>query len=224
MGVLLLLRHGQGSLGTANYDQLSELGRRQARLAGERLRAADVRIDRVLCGKLERQRDTAFEAMTGLGFDPSGAGVDERLDEYDSVGLLMAQPSSGDVTAAEAVKSPEAARRFQSTLDEAIARWAASDEPPAGGESHDGFVGRCLAALDDLVQLPGTTLAVTSGGPIAVMTTHLMGLPTERWPEFARIVVNAAITKVTIGRSGTVLLTFNDHAHLESDRALMTYR
>ncbi len=85
MGVLLLLRHGQGSLGTDNYDQLSPLGRRQARLAGERLRAADLTIDRVLCGKLERQRDTAFEAMTGLGLDPSGARVDERLDEYDSV-------------------------------------------------------------------------------------------------------------------------------------------
>jgi hypothetical protein len=28
MGVLLLVRHGQGSLGTSNYDELSELGRR----------------------------------------------------------------------------------------------------------------------------------------------------------------------------------------------------
>ena len=35
------------------------------------------------------------------------------------------------------------------------------------------------------------------------MTTHLLGLPTDRWPEFARIVVNAAFTKITIGRSGS---------------------
>jgi broad specificity phosphatase PhoE len=227
MGVLLLLRHGQGSLGSDNYDRLSDLGRRQARIAGERLRDADLAVDRVLCGELERQRDTALEAMTGLGFDASALQVDPRLDEYDSVGLLMGQPGASDgsgVTAQEAAKTPEAARRFQSTLDEAIARWAESDEPPAGGESHQGFVSRCLAALDDLVALPGTTLAVTSGGPIAVMTTHLLGLPTDRWPEFARIVVNAAFTKITIGRSGTVLLTFNDHAHLEADRSLMTYR
>ena len=224
MGVLLLLRHGQASLGSDNYDQLSALGRRQARIAGERLREADLTIDRVLCGKLERQRDTALEAMGGLGIDAAGLQTDARLDEYDSVGLLMAEPAPGATTAAEAAKTPEAARRFQSTLDEAIARWAASDEPVAGGESHTGFVSRCLSALDDFVTLPGTTLAVTSGGPIAVMTTHLLGLPPERWPEFARIVVNAAITKVTIGRSGTVLLTFNDHAHLEGDRALMTYR
>jgi hypothetical protein len=52
----------------------------------------------------------------------------------------------------------------------------------------------------------------------------LLGLPLERWPEFARIVVNASLTKVTIGRSGTVLLTFNDHAHFEDDRSLITYR
>ncbi len=220
MGVLLLLRHGQASLGSANYDQLSPLGHRQARLAGERLSRADLSIDRVLCGKLERQRDTALEAMGGLGIDEATLQTDERLDEYDSVGLLMAQPGA----AVEAAKTPEAARQFQSTLDEAIARWAASDEPPAGGESHDGFVRRCLDALEDMVAMPGTTLAATSGGPIAVMTAHLLGLPTSRWPEFARIVVNAAITKVTVGRSGTVLLTFNDHAHLEDDRALITYR
>jgi broad specificity phosphatase PhoE len=224
MGVLLLLRHGQGSLGSDNYDRLSDRGRRQARIAGERLRDADLTIDRVICGELERQRDTAFEAMTGLGFNASALQIDRRLDEYDSVGLLMAQPEDGAVTAQEAAKTPEAARQFQSTLDEAISRWAESDEPPAGGESHAGFVSRCLAALDDLVALPGTTLAVTSGGPIAVMTTHLLGLPTDRWPEFARIVVNAAFTKITIGRSGTVLLTFNDHAHFEGDRSLMTYR
>jgi broad specificity phosphatase PhoE len=219
MGVLLLLRHGQGSLGSSNYDQLSPLGHRQARVAGERLSRADLSIDRVLCGKLERQRDTALEAMGGLGIDVATLQTDERLDEYDSVGLLIAEPG-----AAEAAKTPEAARQFQSTLDEAIARWAASNEPPPGGESHDGFVGRCLAALEEMVTLPGATLAVTSGGPIAVMTVHLLGLPTSRWPEFARIVVNASLTKVTVGRSGTILLTFNDHAHFEADRSLITYR
>ena len=224
MGVLLLLRHGQASLGSSNYDQLSPLGHRQARLAGERLRHADLSIDRVICGKLERQRDTALEAMGALGFAESMLQTDERLDEYDSVGLLMGQPGAGSGAAVEASKNPEAARQFQSTLDEAIARWAQSDEPPAGGESHSGFVDRCLAALDDMVALPGATLAVTSGGPIAVMTAHLLGIPTSRWPEFARIVVNASLTKVTVGRSGTVLLTFNDHAHFEDDRALISYR
>jgi hypothetical protein len=51
-----------------------------------------------------------------------------------------------------------------------------------------------------------------------------LGLPVERWPSLARLVVNASITKVISGRMGTSLVTFNDHAHLESERALITYR
>jgi hypothetical protein len=38
------------------------------------------------------------------------------------------------------------------------------------------------------------------------------------------VVVNASITKLITGQTGTNLLTFNDHAHLEGDRSLITYR
>ena len=47
---------------------------------------------------------------------------------------------------------------------------------------------------------------------------------TERWPSLARLLVNAGITKVISGHTGTSLVTFNDHAHLETDRTLITYR
>jgi broad specificity phosphatase PhoE len=59
VGVLLLVRHGQGSLGTSNYDELSELGYRQSRLVGARLGRADLRVSQAWCGALARQRDTA---------------------------------------------------------------------------------------------------------------------------------------------------------------------
>jgi broad specificity phosphatase PhoE len=72
--------------------------------------------------------------------------------------------------------------------------------------------------------MPGTTLAVTSAGVIAVACAQLTGLPADRWPALARIAVNASITKLITGSTGTHLLTFNDHAHLEGDRSLVTYR
>ncbi|MGH3238699.1 MAG: histidine phosphatase family protein [Streptosporangiaceae bacterium] len=71
---------------------------------------------------------------------------------------------------------------------------------------------------------PGGTVAVTSGGVIATICARALGLPIERWPRLARLLVNASITKVISGQTGTHLVTFNDHAHLESDRALITYR
>ena len=73
MGVLLLVRHGQASLGTADYDHLSELGYRQARATGARLARADLAIDRVMCGTLARQRDTAVAALAELP-PPTGTG------------------------------------------------------------------------------------------------------------------------------------------------------
>jgi hypothetical protein len=51
-----------------------------------------------------------------------------------------------------------------------------------------------------------------------------LGLPVERWPGLARLIINASITKIITGHMGTNMVTFNDHAHLETDRSLITYR
>jgi hypothetical protein len=37
------------------------------------------------------------------------------------------------------------------------------------------------------------------------------------------VTVNAGVTKVVRGRSGTTLVSFNEHGHLEAD-GLVTYR
>jgi broad specificity phosphatase PhoE len=103
-----------------------------------------------------------------------------------------------------------------------IGRWISGGT--GYGETHDAFIERVQGAIGDLVVKPGVTVAATSGGVIAAYCALSLGLPVERWPSLARLVVNASITKVISGRMGTSLVTFNDHAHLESDRALITYR
>ena len=219
MGVLLLVRHGQGSMGTADYDQLSELGHRQARAAGARLARADLSISQVWCGGLVRQQETARAVLAELGRPLSDLRTDDRLDEYDPRGVLGGDIASDPFTAAT---TPASGRALQTTLDEALGRWI------RGGtgypEPHGAFTGRVEAAVVSLAAMPGTTLAVTSAGVIAVACAQLTGLPADRWPALARVVVNASITKLITGQTGTHLLTFNDHAHLEGDRSLITYR
>jgi broad specificity phosphatase PhoE len=219
VGVLLLLRHGQGSMGTSDYDQLSELGYRQARSAGARLARADLSIGQVWSGALARQQDTAVAVLAELGRPPSDLRTDARLDEYDPRGVLGAD-TAGDPFAA--ATTPASGRALQVTLDEALARWiqGGADYP----ETHAAFTARVDAAVTALAAMPGTTLAVTSAGVIAVACAQLTGLPADRWPALARIAVNASITKLITGATGTHLLTFNDHAHLEGDRSLITYR
>lgn len=220
MGVLLLLRHGQASLGAADYDQLSDIGWRQAQVTGARLARADLAIDRVVCGTLTRQRDTARPVMAALGLPESGLRVDERLDEYDHIGVMARHPSQ--ITFSTAAADGESGRALQSALEEAIDRWM------SGGtgyqESHDEFIRRVMEAVGDLTAEAGGTLAVTSGGVIAAACVRALGLPLERWPGLARLLVNGGITKFISGRTGTHLVTLNDHAHLEPDRTLITYR
>jgi broad specificity phosphatase PhoE len=220
MGVLLLVRHGQASLGAADYDQLSELGRRQAQLVGARLAGPGLTIDRVVAGALRRQRDTAGALMAALGRPMTELGTDERLDEYDHV-TVMARHDGG-ISFANATADGERGRALQSALEQAIGRWISG--ATGYGETHDTFIERVQGAIGDLVVKPGVTVAVTSGGVISAYCALSLGLPVERWPSLARLVVNASITKVISGRMGTSLVTFNDHAHLESDRAMITYR
>lgn len=228
VGVLLLVRHGQGSLGTSNYDELSELGHRQSRLVGVRLARADLRVSQAWCGALARQRDTARTVLAELGLPPGELRTDDRLDEYDHLGVLAAD-RVGDLPAASragdpfaSAVTPESRLALQSALDEAIGRWIqGGDGYP---EPHGAFTARVEAVVAELTALPGTTMAVTSAGVIAVACARFTGLPADRWPALARVVVNTSVTRLITGRTGTHLLTFNDHAHLEADRSLITYR
>jgi broad specificity phosphatase PhoE len=216
VGVLVLLRHGQASMGTADYDKLSGLGHRQARAAGARLARADLSIGQVWSGALARQQETAGAVLAELGRPPGDLRTDDRLDEYDPAGILgTSEPFAGATT-------PGSRRALQVTLDEALARWIQGGTPYP--EPHAAFTTRVQAAVAELAALPGTTLAVTSAGVIAVACAQVTGLPADRWPALARVAVNASLTKLITGSTGTNLLTFNDHAHLEGDRSLITYR
>jgi broad specificity phosphatase PhoE len=246
VGVLLLVRHGQGSLGTSNYDELSELGHRQSRLVGARLARADLRVGQAWCGALARQRDTARTVLAELGPPPGELRTDDRLDEYDHLGVLAADRAGGPLAADRAgdlqsadragdlpaasragdpfasAVTPESRLALQSALDEAIGRWIqGGDGYP---EPHSAFTARVEAVIAELTALPGTTMAVTSAGVIAVACARFTGLPADRWPALARVVVNTSVTRLITGRTGTHLLTFNDHAHLEANRSLITYR
>src|ERR1700682_3660168 len=79
MGMLCLVRHGQAAPSEKNYDRLSSLGEKQARLLGESLARRGVRFDRVFTGPRTRQQRTAEIAAEAGGMPPPV--VMEELDE-----------------------------------------------------------------------------------------------------------------------------------------------
>ena len=214
MGVLHLVRHGQATGLEGAYDELSDLGREQARAVGAELVRRGVRPTRVITGALARQRQTA--AAAGL----TGAVVDPRWDEYDHLALLGALPAEAT---ANIGRAPDPARALQEMLDAALARWVGAD----GGsypEPWRVFRSRVRDALDD-IDRGGSTVVVTSAGPISAVAAALLGVPPEGWLALNRVMINTSITTVALGRSGASLLSVNDHAHVAGDgRRLLTYR
>ena len=208
MGQVLVVRHGQASWGAADYDVLSPLGERQATVTGAFL--AGVRPDAVVHGLMQRQRRTA-ELMADAAGWSAAPSVDGRWDEMDHLAVLDAQPRDFD-------GEPDA-HQFQAWFEKATGRWLSGAHDGEYAESWPEFRDRVLAGLDALGD--GTTVVVTSGGPISIVVAHLLE-SSAAYQRIAPVVVNASVTKVVVGRRGHTLVSFNEHGHLPGD--LLTYR
>jgi broad specificity phosphatase PhoE len=214
MPAVYLLRHGQASFGTDDYDVLSDLGRRQAAVAGAALARRGLRRPVVVSGGLRRQRDTAVIAAEALGVQPSG--VDARFDEFDAHAAVDAH--LGGPGATDGMSSTD----FQVHLDVVMATWM-----DTGEEQWRTFTDGAVAALAELAaSLPSGSDAVvaTSAGVTAVIAGRLLGADSAGVIAMNRVSVNASITTVVAGARGLSLVSFNDHAHLLDDRSLLTNR
>jgi broad specificity phosphatase PhoE len=225
MPTVLLVRHGQASFGAADYDVLSDLGRRQAEIVAASLAERGYRPTRLLGGTLRRQRETA------AAFAAPGAPeleVDPRWDEYDVAGVL--DHHSGSNLRFESGGDGETTtnRNFQAALEPAIAEWVAHAERSPAAQTWPQFAGAGPGALADLAKTLDsgeTAIVVTSGGTIAATVGTLLGAPAETFAALNRTLVNSSVTKLALGSTGINLVSFNDHSHLELvDRALITYR
>jgi broad specificity phosphatase PhoE len=209
---LLLVRHGQASYGGAAYDVLSERGRAQAERLAADLARRGFAAERVITGSLARQRDTA--AVFGE------FAVDARWDEYDADDIL-AHHSGTAARLERPGRLTLTSREFQDVLEAALLAWVAAGDASPCAETWPAFAARVAAALAAAAER--TTLVCTSGGAIAAACVGLLGIAPGAFVALNRVTVNTGVTKFVSGRSGTSLLSFNEHSHLEAD-ALVTYR
>src|SRR5574343_1072471 len=98
MGTLYLVRHGQASFGADDYDQLSDLGQRQAERLGRYWAERGLRFDAVLTGSLRRHAQTWQSIARGAGLDLAPL-VWPGLNEYDSeAGIRAVLPCRRDAS------------------------------------------------------------------------------------------------------------------------------
>lgn len=225
MPAIYLLRHGQASFGSQDYDQLSELGVEQSGLLGRALRGAGIRADAVYCGSMKRHAQTAGACLAAMGAGRdwrTDAGFDE-FDHLDVIGAHRPDLDSMSSLVRHLAAEADPKRAFQSLFDAALADWI-----PGGGEYRESwlaFQARVMAALERVAEglgPGGSALVFTSGGVISAAAQALVGFPPARMPAFNANLANAAITRIVSGRRGLRMVSLNEHVFLPG--AMISYR
>ncbi len=210
MGQLYLVRHGQASFGSDDYDRLSDLGRRQCTRLGEFFRDSGVVFQAALTGTLRRQIDSLGCIAQGMQMAPE-AQAWPGLNEYDGDALVAAlnPPPLPPLT------SPEGARAHFRLLREGLVAWMEGRTQPAGMPRHADFVAGVREALDHVrANHDGAVLIVSSGGPIATAVAEVLGAPREAAIELNMRIRNSAVTEFVFSEKRHSLLSFNHLPHL----------
>ncbi len=216
MGTLYLVRHGQASFGADDYDQLSDLGQRQAERLGRYWAERGLRFDAVLTGSLKRHAQTWQGIAQGAGLDLEPL-VWPGLNEYDSEAVIRAvlpcrrDTSLGDPT------TPEGYRAHFRLLRDGLAQWMAGTVSPEGMPEYTDFVHGVSSALDHVRahHAGQQVLMVTSGGPISTAVGHVLGLSPDATIELNMRIRNSAVTEFVFSPKRHTLLTYNTLPHLD---------
>lgn len=211
MGEIVLIRHGQASFGTHDYDRLSERGFEQARHLGRYFRERDIHFDRVVSGTLRRHLQT----LEGTGLlDPAREphllpGLNEF--NFDAVfDAYVAQFPS------EIALDRTNVRDFFSTLRKAMPVWAdgsLANVPEAWSHFQDRIRDSLSALIsDDSVE---RTLVISSGGPISALLREVLQLSVIHMMDLNLQTANTSITRLQFKRGKTRLVSFNGLPHLD---------
>lgn len=222
MSRLLIVRHGQASAGTGDYDQLSERGYRQARLLGEQWAAEGLVPDGALIGPRKRHRQTA-ETVAEQGDGWPETALLEGWDEHEAFAVVMhsipvlseRDPWVRERAEISASGGDGDALRAYFDLYKHITRLWVREELDLDGapfEPWPEFRRRVSVALERLVESQGRgkTIAVfTSSGPVGVAAGHSLGLGDERMMELSWIVQNISVTEIVYDDDTLTLKSFN---------------
>lgn len=213
MGTLYLVRHGQASFGADDYDQLSELGRKQSVRLGEYFAERDIQFDGLIAGTLRRHKQTLEGILQGM--NRAGEHLAwEGLNEYDSEAVIATvHPHK-----LEKPTSPEMYRHHFRLLRDGLAQWMAGTASPRGMPTYAQFVAGVAGALDHVRanHYGKNVLVVTSGGPISTAVGHVLGTSPEATIELNLRIRNSSVTEFAFTPKRHMLVGYNAIPHLDA--------
>jgi len=221
MSTLYLIRHGQASFGAQNYDQLSQLGCRQATLVGKYFRDCGVHFDSVYSGNLSRQYETARLTIAN---QPRVVPhrIDPRFNEIQNdaqIKYLMPEVAKIDPGIQALVdKGLSSSKDYQKVIQAVFNYWVSPSCADPRIQSWAEFSAATRQAVADIVkeQGSGKTVAVfTSGGTLANIVAQVLGLTGEQTYQLYEPLLNCSITQLFYNSTKISLSSFNDCSFLQ---------
>lgn len=211
MAEIYLVRHGQASFNSDNYDQLSDLGHEQSEYLGQYFTDRGIVFDHIFTGSQHRHTQTANSILDN---NANSYNVHTGLNEYDFSALYKAymtqHPEEEDID-----KSGDR-RIFYHRLKLALTLW--SEDKLIGDlpESWATFKGRIIDALNHINDSShGKCLVISSGGPIAMAMGHILGLEADKVIALNLQIKNTSFCHIYMGGSSMQLSSFNNIPHLD---------
>ena len=213
MATLYLVRHGQASFKSENYDNLSPLGHQQAAWLGEHFAARGIVFARAFSGTLDRQRQTARTLLDAMG---SSLAVAEHpgWNEYSGDALYKAYHGEGWAKA----RAKGDVREFYRTSKLALLQWSAEKRAGALPETWLEFGERGAAAMHaacDGLPADAAVLAASSGGTIARAVSTILEAPARTAIELNLQFRNSGFCEIYVSPRSLRLVSFNCIPHLE---------
>jgi broad specificity phosphatase PhoE len=231
MAVIYLIRHGQASFGQDDYDCLSEQGTLQATHLGNSLAKRQITFDKVIIGGMLRHRQTADNCLQAMQHSGTAAVADDAWNEYDHQNILAQLDPQ--------FASPQGLRHYVSKQDnphlaldkiigKAFTRWVGSENDQDYAESWTAYQDRIHSALTRLIKKSDDVKSIavfSSGGPIALLSQQVLGVPAKNLMKLNWTLVNCGVTKLLSSRRGLTLSSLNEHTVFEGEfQNLISYK
>ncbi|MFA7554870.1 MAG: histidine phosphatase family protein [Spongiibacteraceae bacterium] len=211
MSEITLIRHGQASFGSQNYDQLSTLGQQQAIWLGTHWQQLNANVERIVIGSMVRHRQTAEGILQGLE-RTIPLEVHEGLNEYNFQGLLNPLRAQYPQLWQE---TGHAKRDYYVNMKHALGLWMDGTIDNDGQDSWSSFCQRIREGFQFAYQTKAKrTLVISSGGPISVILADVLKHDHDTTRNITLQIKNSSCSKLLYNGKNFSLDSFNDISHL----------
>lgn len=212
MAQMILVRHGQASFGSDDYDKLSDLGHQQSALLGEYFTQREQEFDLLVTGDMLRHKQTADGILKGNS--KANIITDASWNEFDFDAIVKAYLRQHP----NKQPTPESPRsEWYKVLKSAMLCWSQQSLALPNSETWADFCGRVKLASEVIRNSDHkNVLVVSSGGAMAVFLMSLLNTSVEQAIAFNLQIKNTSVNQFYFNKAGFQLNSFNNVPHLDT--------